>query len=279
MPMSRNRILRLIDADLTGYGEEGPDADLPGFDITAYWSRSGLLSLMHDAGAPPTWPFAGTGDNATAVGLFSAIVMGLYRRERTGKGSYVTTSLLAEGVWSASVAIQAALCEARFFPQHDRTNPANAAMNVYKSSDGVWFVLVVTPDKIPAVATGIGRADLLKDPRFSDPAKLAANMKELTAIVDKSFSSQPMAHWREVQKAHIPYGLVRDPADVVKDPQLRENGIVVPLQGAGGNLTSTVSSPMQIHGVAKVPAKRAPGLGEHNEEDPPPTGVQRNRNR
>jgi crotonobetainyl-CoA:carnitine CoA-transferase CaiB-like acyl-CoA transferase len=258
---------RLIYADLTGYGEEGPDADLPGFDITAYWSRSGLLSLMHDAGAPPTWPFAGTGDNATAVGLFSAIVMGLYRRERTGKGSYVTTSLLAEGVWSASVAIQAALCEARFFAQHDRTNPANAAMNVYKSSDGVWFVLVVTPDKIPAVATGIGRADLLKDPRFSDPAKLAANMKELTAIVDKIFSSQPMAHWREVlDKAHIPYGLVRDPADVVKDPQLRENGIVVPLQGAGGNLTSTVSSPMQIHGVAKVPAKRAPGLGEHNEE-------------
>ena len=165
------------------------------------------------------------------------------------------------------MAIQAALCEARFFPQHDRTNPANAAMNVYKSSDGVWFVLVVTPDKIPAVATGIGRADLLKDPRFSDPAKLAANMKELTAIVDKIFSSQPMAHWREVlDKAHIPYGLVRDPADVVKDPQLRENGIVVPLQGAGGNLTSTVSSPMQIHGVAKVPAKRAPGLGEHNEE-------------
>jgi crotonobetainyl-CoA:carnitine CoA-transferase CaiB-like acyl-CoA transferase len=92
-------------------------------------------------------------------------------------------------------------------------------------------------------------------------------MKELTAIVDKIFSSQPMAHWREVlDKAHIPYGLVRDPADVVKDPQLRENGIVVPLQGAGGNLTSTVSSPMQIHGVAKVPAKRAPGLGEHNEE-------------
>jgi crotonobetainyl-CoA:carnitine CoA-transferase CaiB-like acyl-CoA transferase len=68
---------RLIYADLTGYGEKGPDADLPGFDVTAYWSRSGLLSLTRDAGAPPTWPFAGTGDNATAVGLFSAIVMGL----------------------------------------------------------------------------------------------------------------------------------------------------------------------------------------------------------
>jgi hypothetical protein len=86
---------RLIYADLTGYGEKGPDADLPGFDVTAYWSRSGLLSLTRDAGSPPTLPFAGTGDSPTAVGLFAAIVTGLYRRERTGKGSYVTTSLLA----------------------------------------------------------------------------------------------------------------------------------------------------------------------------------------
>jgi len=258
---------RLIYADLTGYGEKGPDADLPGFDITAYWSRSSLLSLTRDAGAPPTLPFAGTGDSPTAVGLFAAIVMGLYRRERTGKGSYVTTSLLAEGVWSASVAIQAALCEAKFSPQHDRKNPANAAMNVYKSSDDVWFVLVVTSDKLQAVAEGIDRTDLLRDPRFADPAKLAVNMDQLTAIVDEIFIAQPMAHWREVfDKARITYGLVRDPSEVIKDPQLSENGIVVPLEGAGGNLKTTISSPIQVHGVTKVAAKRAPEIGEHNEE-------------
>ena len=119
---------RLIYADLTGFGEKGPDAGLPGFDITSYWARSGLLSMTRDAGAPPTWPVAGSGDNATAVGLYSAIVTALYHRERTGKGSYVTTSLLAEGVWSASVSIQAALCEAKFFAAHDRKNPANAAI-------------------------------------------------------------------------------------------------------------------------------------------------------
>jgi crotonobetainyl-CoA:carnitine CoA-transferase CaiB-like acyl-CoA transferase len=258
---------RLIYADLTGYGEKGPDADLPGFDITAYWSRSGLLSLTRDAGAPPTLPFSGSGDSPTAVGLFAAIVTGLYRRERTGNGCYVTTSLLAEGVWSASVAIQAALCEAKFSPQHDRKNPANAAMNVYKSSDDIWFVLVVTPDKLPAVVEGIGRPEVLRDPRFADPTKLAANMGQLTAIVDEIFTAQPMAHWREVfDKAHVPYGLVRDPYDVIKDPQLSENGIVVSLAGAGGNLKSTISSPIQVHGVTKVPAKRAPELGEHNEE-------------
>src|SRR5713101_8806018 len=76
---------RLIYADLTGFGDKGPDADLPGFDVTAYWARSGLLSLTRDAGAPPTWPVVGSGDHATAVSVFSAIVTALYRRERTGK--------------------------------------------------------------------------------------------------------------------------------------------------------------------------------------------------
>ena len=211
-------------------------------------------------------PVGGSGDNATAVGLYSAIVTALYRRERTGKGSYVTTSLLAEGVWSASVSIQGALCDAKFFPAHDRKNPANAALNVYRASDGAWFVLLVTPDKLAALAKAIGRADLLTDPRFSDPAKLVENMPYLTEILDDVFGSEPMAHWYEVLGgAHITFGAVRGPQEVINDPQLRANGIVVPLVGAGGKLTSTISSPIQVHGVTKEPARRAPALGEHNE--------------
>jgi formyl-CoA transferase len=257
----------LIYADLTGYGDKGPDADLPGFDITSYWARSGLLSLTRDAGAPPTLPVAGSGDHATAVGLFSAIVMGLYRRERTGKGSYVTTSLLAEGVWACGVSIQAALCDANFFPLHDRKNPPNATFNVYRTSDDNWFLIVVTPDRWPALATGIGRPDLLSDARFADAAKQAANAAQLTEILDEVFAAQPLAHWREaLDGAHITFGVVRSPSEVISDPQLRANDIVVPIDGAGENLKFTISSPMQVHDVIKVPAKRAPEIGEHNEE-------------
>jgi crotonobetainyl-CoA:carnitine CoA-transferase CaiB-like acyl-CoA transferase len=258
---------RLIYADVTGFGEKGPDADLPGFDITSYWARSGLLSMTRDAGVPPTWPVAGSGDNATAVGLYSAIVTALYRRERTGKGSYVTTSLLAEGVWAASVSIQAALCDAKFYGLHDRKNPANAALNVYRAADDTWFVLIVTSDKLAAVAAAIGRPDLLTDPRFSDPAKLMANMSQLTAILDEVFGAQPMAHWYEVLSGvHVTFGAVRGPKEVIDDPQLRANDIVVPIEGAGGKLTSTISSPIQVHGVPKVSAKRAPEIGEHNDQ-------------
>jgi crotonobetainyl-CoA:carnitine CoA-transferase CaiB-like acyl-CoA transferase len=258
---------RLIYADLTGFGNKGPDADLPGFDLTSYWARSGLLSMTRDAGSPPTWPVGGSGDNATAVGLYGAIVTALYRRERTGKGSQVTTSLLAEGVWSASVSIQAALSGAKFFGLHDRKNPASAALNVYRSSDDTWFVLIVTPDKVKHVAEAIGRPDLLTDSRFSDPKNLMANMPQLTAILDEVFVSQPMDHWYKVFSGlHVTFGAVRGPEEVIKDPQLLANNIVVPLEGAGENLKYTVSSPIQIPGVEKIPAKRAPKLGEHNGE-------------
>ena len=258
---------RLIYADLTGYGEKGPDASLPGFDITAYWARSGLLSLTRDAGAPPTVPPSGSGDHATAVTLYSAIVTALYRRERTGKGSYVTTSLLAAGVWACAVFIQAALCDAAFFPLHDRLKPPNATLNVYRASDETWFLIVVIPDHWPALAKGIGRPDLLTDARFIDPAKQMANSGELKAVLNEVFATQPMSHWQEVfDQAHLTFGVVHAPSEVVKDPQLRENDIVVPIDGAGEKVKFTVSSPLTVHGVSKVAARRAPEIGEHNDE-------------
>src|SRR5499426_1053022 len=92
-------------------------------------------------------------------------------------------------------------------------------------------------------------------------------LSQLTAILDDVFAAQPMAHWYEVfGSVHVTFGAVRGPQEVIDDPQLRANDIVVPLEGAGGKLTSTISSPIQVHGVAKVPARRAPNLGEHTEE-------------
>jgi formyl-CoA transferase len=140
-------------------------------------------------------------------------------------------------------------------------------MNVYRSADDAWFVLLVTPDKLELLAKAIGRTDLLTDPRFSDPAQLAENMHQLIEILDDVFGEQPLSHWNEVfNGVRITFGAVRGPQDVINDPQLRLNDIIVPLEGAGGKLTSTISSPIQMHGVAKMPARRAPEIGEHNEE-------------
>ena len=144
--------------------------------------------------------------------------------------------------------------------------PANATFNVYQSSDEHWFLIVTTPDHWPALATGIGRPDLLTDVRFADPAKQAANAGALAELFDSLFKSQPFAHWREVfDKAHVPFGIVQTPAEVINDPQLHENNIIVPLEGAGGKLTSTISSPIQLRSHQSA-RPCAPEIGEHSEE-------------
>jgi formyl-CoA transferase len=256
----------LVYADVTGFGDAGPDALLPGFDLTAYWARSGLLAMTRDAGAPPTVPVSGSGDYATAMGLYSAIVTGLYVRERTGEGTYVGTSLLAEGVWATGTLVAGALAGGQPYGPHDRKAPSNPLINPYQSSDGLWFMLVASPPHWPALAKAVGHPELLEDPRFADPESMVRNATSLAEILDAEFRARPLAHWKEVlDAAHITYGVVQTPEQVAEDPQLRANDIVVPIEGAD-DLELTVSSPIKVHGRAKAPATRAPELGEHNDE-------------
>jgi formyl-CoA transferase len=258
---------RLIYADITGFGDRGPEANEPGFDLTAYWARGGMLSMLHDAASPPTIAPSGSGDHGAAVGLYASIVTALYRRERTGKGGYVTTSLIAEGTWASSVYVAAALCGAKFYPQHDRSNPPNALINPYPTSDGNWIMLVARDQEWPGLTAVLGNPMLLEDERFADPAKRAAHSADLAAILDRTFRSAPYAHWREqLTHARITFGLVQTPQQVIEDPALLENDVIVPIDGAGDRLTRTVRSPVQVHGVEKVRARRAPEVGEHTAE-------------
>jgi formyl-CoA transferase len=256
---------RLIYADITGYGDFGPEADEPGYDITAYWARSGLMAMTRDAGGDPTLPIPGIGDHATAISLYSAIVTGLYRREKTGKGSRVTTSLIAEGAWAAATWIEGALNGAKFFGLHDRKSPPNALLNPYPTSDGRWLLLVVAQQDRdwPVLVTAISRPELLEDERFTDVHKRGSNSGALAAILNQVFSSQPLSHWRTVFGAtRITVGVVQTLDEVIKDEQLLANHILVPVQGTKAEV-STVNSPLQVIGVSKVLPRRAPDVGEH----------------
>lgn len=117
---------RLIYTDITRYGELGPKADKPGFDHTAYWARSGLMQFTRDASSPPALPVSGIGDHATRFHFFAGIVSGLCRREHTGKGCNVQTSLTANGTWATATWVQVALQGAKFTGPIDRRHPPNA---------------------------------------------------------------------------------------------------------------------------------------------------------
>ena len=256
---------RLIYADVTGYGEDGPEANKPGFDVTAYWARAGLMQVTHDAGSPPTLPIPGIGDHAAASTLYGAIVTGLYVRGRTGKGMRVSTSLIAEGAWAAATWIEGALNGAHFVSQHDRKAPSNALLNPYRTSDNRWFLLVAAQEKDwPGFARSIDMASLLEDPRFFSSHLRAANAKQLVDILDPLFESKPLSFWKDVlERGNVIFGIVQQSEEIVSDPQMLANDVLVPLAEATSTATHTVNSPLQVSGFSKVPPRRAPGLDEH----------------
>ena len=261
---------RLIYADLTGYGEAGPEADKPGFDITAYWARSGLMEYTRNAGSPPAIPVPGIGDHAAGISLYAGIVTGLYRRERTGQGCRVMTSLIAEGAWATAAWLQAALSGAKFSGLSDRHRPDNPiAGGSYQTSDGRWLLLAfVEGDKNwPVFAKAIAREDLAADPRFSNAKGRSANSAALVAELDRTFATQPLAYWKEtLDAARLPYGVVQVPEEIVQDPQLLANDIVVPIDDGATPRRLTVNSPVTILQAPKVPPGPAPDLGQHTNE-------------
>jgi crotonobetainyl-CoA:carnitine CoA-transferase CaiB-like acyl-CoA transferase len=260
---------RLIYAALTGYGEEGPEADKPGFDITAYWARSGLMEFTRDPGAPPAIPVPGIGDHAAAISLYAGIVTGLYRRERTGKGCNVSASLIAEGAWATAAWLQAALDGAKF-ALNDRSKPENPlAGGTYQSSDSRWLLLAfVESDKNwPVFTKAMGRDDLTADARFADSKSRTANAEALVAELDRTFGTQPLAYWKKtLDGARLPYGVAQIPEEIVKDPQLLANDIIVPIANGSATPHYTVNSPVTIKQAPKVPPRVAPELGEHTDQ-------------
>jgi len=260
---------RLIYADITGYGDLGPEMDKPGFDITAFWARSGLMQFTRDASSPPAIPVPGIGDHATAISLYAGIVTGLYRRERTGKGCSVTTSLIANGAWATAAWLQAGLLGAKFSGEIDRNNPPNALGASYQSSDKRWIVLVfVEEDKNwPVFTKAVERTDLLADVRFADSKGRHSNSKALVAELDRLFGSKPLAYWKKLlDAARLPYGVVQIPDEIIRDPQLLANEIIVPIADGSAEPKYTVNSPVTVKESPKVAPRVAPRLGEHTDE-------------
>jgi formyl-CoA transferase len=260
---------RLIYADITGYGEAGPEADKPGFDLTAFWARSGLMEFTRNAGSPPTIPIPGSGDHATAITLYSAIVTALYRRERTGEGSSVSTSLIAEGAWMTGPWLHAALNGAQFELLDRRRSKNPLGAETYQTADGRWLILcLLSGDRDwPILAKAIRREDLLEDPRFATGKDRARHAELLITELDGTFASRPLSEWKSVlDAARLAYGVVQVPAEIVSDPQLFANGIVVQMAGEVTESRYTVSNPLTIRDAAKVAPRRAPRLGEHSHD-------------
>src|ERR1700730_15062750 len=260
---------RLIYAHLTGYGDAGVDADDPAFDALAYWARSGLMMSVTGTDGSPSAPRPGMGDHPTSMSLFGAIMLGLYRRERTGRGSRVTTSLLASGAWANACDIQAKLCNAVFPERGEGEHPPNPLTAAYLSRDGKMFLLIlIDPDnEFPRLCRAFGQPELATGELFSTNDGRAENAAALHAILASQFETRDLAEWRLLfRRSDIKFAPLPSRDDVVTDPQLRAANAVVKFDYPGANGLATVNSPVFVSGVEKRKPTAAPEVGEHTRE-------------
>jgi crotonobetainyl-CoA:carnitine CoA-transferase CaiB-like acyl-CoA transferase len=258
---------RLIYCSLTGYGETGPDRDRPGFDVTAYFGRSGILDLARYEGGPPGLSLPAQGDRATAMTLVAAILLGLRQRDRTGKGSWVGTSLYANGVWSNGTSAAGALVGAQLPPRQSPDKPRNALTNLYRTKDDRWLqLLLVRDDRLwPVLCKAIERPDLLEDPRFTERAERRARSLELVEELMPVFAAKTYAEWEQTfAGTGIPFGVIGRLADVVEDEQAQHAGIFA--DTTNPDVPRTVNNPIRLGFAQPRKAGPPPAVGQHNEE-------------
>jgi crotonobetainyl-CoA:carnitine CoA-transferase CaiB-like acyl-CoA transferase len=264
---------RLIYASFTAYGEEGEEAAKTGFDSTAYWARTGLMDMVRaDAGTVPTRSMPGMGDFPSATGVYAAIVSALYRREKTGLGGVVRSSLVQSGLWANGCAVQTRLFGEDIKLRPHRDDAPNALANHYRSRDGRWFIMALFNEQrhLRSFLGAIGREDLADDPRFATEDARKQHARELVMILDEVFSRRDLAEWRTIlDGVGVTFGIVATVNEAMDDPQMRHAGAIVPFAD-GQHLT--VMTPFHIDGVKKIPARRAPSVGQHNEPVLPEAG-------
>jgi crotonobetainyl-CoA:carnitine CoA-transferase CaiB-like acyl-CoA transferase len=258
---------RLIYASFTGYGERGAEAAKPGFDMTAWWARSGLMDgCRPDASLPPARALTGMGDHSSSMSLFGAIMIGLYQRERTGRGSQVGSSLIANGFWSNGFNVQAALCNATFYPRPPREQLFNALTAYYRCRDDKWLILTILNEERqwPVLAKCLDREALIHDPRFAKQADRFKHSKELIAELDAAFAVRDRAEWRRIlNAAGLIFEIVASSQDAAADQQAIDAGVLVPFEN---DPLMTVDTPLHVDGIAKVRPRKAPEVGQHTDE-------------
>lgn len=254
---------RLIYASLTPYGETGPERDRTGFDATAWWARSGLMDMVRaSADTEAALSMPGMGDHPTAMAMYGAIVTALYRRQLTGEGALVTSSLLANGLWANGCQVQAALCGYELMTRPPRG--ARGALNeTYRCGCGRQFVIASTnPARDwPLLARAMGHAEWLEDPLFATPEARLANGPELVRRFDGLFAEKPFDHWAKVlSEGDVTFGIVGTVYDAIGDEQIEANGMCPQFEDSW---IRTVDSPFAVVGEEKVKPRMAPGIGEH----------------
>jgi crotonobetainyl-CoA:carnitine CoA-transferase CaiB-like acyl-CoA transferase len=201
--------------------------------------------------------------------MFGAVMLGLYQRERTGQGSKVYSSLLANGLWANAIPIAARLAGADVHLETPRHDMPNALAIPYGTRDGHWFYPWLFDEERDWLrfATALGLSHLGEDVRFTATPDRRANAKALIALFEERVAQEEWSHWQSVMvEQGIDLIAVSTLDEVISDPQVLLNDGLLPIVQPSGTATHTVNSPIFVEGAPKREAGPAPAPGEHTAE-------------
>lgn len=255
----------LIYAMLTGFGSDGAEADTPGFDVTAFFARTSLSSLLASPDAPPVSPRPGQGDHVAGLALLNGILLALRARDTSGVGDVVETSLIASGAWTIATDLAAALVDHKTPTPKDRHDTVSPLIEKYRSSNGRWIQLTMPNVAYwPALCRALDRPDLIDDERYVDAVARYRNRFELMDELDAVFSGQTVETWAERLDAEgCIFQLHQTLSEFVDDPQAEAAGVFGRIDHPSGPFR-TVQPPMRLRSQPTGARPAAPQIGEHS---------------
>ena len=218
-------------------------------------------------GIPP-FPIPGGGDHPTGLSLFTSILLGLMNREKTGLGTTVSTSLLANGIWSNAMLVQALLAGHKPIDTF-HWDTLSAMRNIYYLKDGTLFFMLLTNEEKhwDLFLKKFSLEYLLEDTKFNTKDNRQLNKKQLKSLLQEKFNTLV---YEEVREKLISIGIVftkiAKTEDTINDPQTNLNNMFMDIKGELVEDLKIVSPPLNIENAPRRKATKAPKLGEHNIE-------------
>lgn len=255
----------IVYCSISGFGEDGPYRDLPGYDVIGM-SMGGLQSVLTDVTNPKPAEIS-FGDHLTGVFANYGILSALYRRATTGQGQRVDTSLLQSMVAFMGDTVAGYSATGKL-PQVDGRGGRTRQAHCFLGNDGLPFSIhLSSPLKFfTGLMEAIGKPELAEDPRFLDREPRAQNYDLLHDICQEVFATNTRDHWvQRLRECGVPSGPLNTIPEVLEDPQVKNWGLPIQVKRPGGDPISITGSTVQL---SETPPTFGdpPLLGEHNEE-------------
>ena len=260
----------LVYCSITGFGQDGPYRDRPGYDFMIQ-GLGGLMSVTGErddlAGGGPQKVGVAVADLFTGMYATSAIVAALFHRERTGEGQHIDLALLDAQVAMLANLSAAYLASGRVPGRMGNAHQAIVPYQVFRAADGFLIVAVGNDGQFARFCEVAGLEALATDPRYATNPARVAHRDELVAVIAGRLATRPAAEWlAALEAAQVPCGPINDLAQVFADPQVLHRGMVATLSHAAAGEVRVVANPVRFSATPARSERAPPRLGEHTDE-------------